>query len=195
MICLSTGTGKVGSIAWHPVQFTVRSHNVTQRQNARPKIQALSSIFREQLQSGRKLNGTFSFSASDKLSHISLIFVDNPYVTDLIALLHLPRIGIRANVFHPRIGRTFRTRYSSFMEKSQQRVIIYCFSLKGWSTRKVQKKLTDALALDVYSQAQTSRRLARFTAGGISRLDGARPTGKFSILGRPLELSSTKFSR
>jgi hypothetical protein len=37
------------------------------------------------------------------------------------------------------------------METSQQRAIIYDFSLKGWGAQKIQKKLTDTLGLDGYS--------------------------------------------
>jgi hypothetical protein len=42
------------------------------------------------------------------------------------------------------------------MEKSQQRVIIHDFSLKGWGARNIQKELTDTLGSDVYSQAHIS---------------------------------------
>jgi hypothetical protein len=40
------------------------------------------------------------------------------------------------------------------MEKSQQRAIIYYFSLKGRVAWKIQKELTDTLGSDIYSQAQ-----------------------------------------
>jgi hypothetical protein len=52
------------------------------------------------------------------------------------------------------------------MEKSQQRVIVYSFSLKGWP-RKIQKELTNALGSDGYSQVQISRWLARFSSGAF----------------------------
>jgi hypothetical protein len=41
------------------------------------------------------------------------------------------RIGIRGSAFQPFRTRTFKTHYIPFMEKSQQRAIIYYFSLKG----------------------------------------------------------------
>jgi hypothetical protein len=79
------------------------------------------------------------------------------------------------------------------MEKSQQRVIICCFSLKGWGDRKIQKELTDTLGSDEYSQAQISRWLARFSTGDISCLDEAQPGRPLSILGPTLEHFLEKF--
>jgi transposase len=68
------------------------------------------------------------------------------------------------------------------MEKSQRRMIINYFSLKGWSAQKIQKEITDTLGSDVRSQAQISRWLARFSLGDISCLDEARPGRPLSIL-------------
>jgi hypothetical protein len=65
------------------------------------------------------------------------------------------------------------------MEKSQQRGMIDEFLLKGWSTRKISKELTDTLGSDVYSQAQISRGLARFSTGGISCLVKFDPEDRF----------------
>jgi hypothetical protein len=111
---------------------------------------------------------TPSFSAFDRLSQIEVIFIDSPYGTDLIILVHLRRIGIQGNAFRPFSIRQFKTRYTSFMEKSQQRVIIYYFSLKDWDTRKIQKELINALGSDVYSQVQILHSLARFSMSDIS---------------------------
>jgi hypothetical protein len=122
------------------------------------------------------------FSASDKLSHIWVILIDCPCVTDLITLWHLHQIGIRGSAFRPFSTRTFKTRDTPFMEKSQQRVIIYHFSLKGWGARKIQNELMDALRLDVYLQAQISQWLAPFSVGDISCLDETRPGRPLSIL-------------
>jgi hypothetical protein len=79
------------------------------------------------------------------------------------------------------------------MEKSQQRVIIYYFSLKGWGARKIQKKLIDTFGSDGYSQAQISPWLARFCTGDISCFDEARPGRPLLILGRPLKHFLEKF--
>jgi hypothetical protein len=79
------------------------------------------------------------------------------------------------------------------MEKSQQRVIIDYFLLKGWGARKIQKELTDTLGSDVYSQAQISGWLTCFSTGDISCLDEARPGRPLSILGPPLEHFLEKF--
>jgi hypothetical protein len=79
------------------------------------------------------------------------------------------------------------------MEKSQRRVIIYSFLLKGWGARKIQKELTDTLGPDVYFQAKISRWFARFSTGDISCLDEARPGRLFSILGPWLEHFLEKF--
>jgi hypothetical protein len=79
------------------------------------------------------------------------------------------------------------------MEKSQQRVIIYYFSLKSWGARKIQKEFTDTLGSDVYSQVQISRWLARFSTDDISCLDEPRPRRPLSILGPPLEHFMEKF--
>jgi hypothetical protein len=43
------------------------------------------------------------------------------------------------------------------MEKSQERGIIYYFSLKDWDARTIQKELTDTLGSDEYSQIEISR--------------------------------------
>jgi hypothetical protein len=43
------------------------------------------------------------------------------------------------------------------MEKSQQRVIIYYFSLKGWGAWKIEKELTNALSSDIYIHKPRSR--------------------------------------
>jgi hypothetical protein len=39
------------------------------------------------------------------------------------------------------------------MEKSEQRVIIYDSSLKGWNAQKIQKELTNTLGSDDCLQA------------------------------------------
>jgi SNF family Na+-dependent transporter len=67
------------------------------------------------------------------------------------------------------------------MEKSQQRVLIYYFSLKGWSTRTIQKELTDTYGSDGSSQTQISQWFARFSTGKISWLDEARAGRRLSI--------------
>jgi hypothetical protein len=93
------------------------------------------------------------FLASDKLSHIYVRFLDNSYVTDLITLGLFRWIGIRGSGFRPVRTRTCERRDTPFMVKSQQRVILYYFSLKGWGARKIHNELADALGSDVYSQA------------------------------------------
>jgi hypothetical protein len=79
------------------------------------------------------------------------------------------------------------------METSQQRAIIYYFSLKAWSIPTIQKELTDIFASDVYSQAQISRWLAGFGTGGISCLAEARSGRPLSILEPSLEHFWEKF--
>jgi hypothetical protein len=79
------------------------------------------------------------------------------------------------------------------MEKTQPREIVYCFSLKGWRARKIQKELTDPHGSDEYSQAQIPRRLARFSKGDIFCLDDVRAGRALSILGPPLEYFLRKF--
>jgi hypothetical protein len=145
------------------------------------------------LQGGRNGMRTSSFSASDKLLHICIIFIDSPYGIDRITLWYLLRIGISGSAFRPFRRRTFQAHYAPFREKSQQREIIYGFSLKGWPAPKVQKKLADTLGSHVYSQAQISRWLARLNPGNISCLDEARPGRPLSILGLPLEHFLEKF--
>jgi hypothetical protein len=73
------------------------------------------------------------------------------------------------------------------MEASQQRVLIYYFSLKGWGARKIQKEFTDAFDSGAYLQTQISRSLAHFSTNDISCLDEARPGRQLSILGPPLK--------
>jgi hypothetical protein len=87
----------------------------------------------------------------------------------------------------------FKAPDTAFMGKFQPRVIIYSFSLKGWAARKIQKELTDTLGSDVYSQAQTSRWLARFSMVDISCLDQAQPGRLLSILGPSQEHFLEKF--
>jgi transposase len=99
---------------------------------------------------------------------------------------HLGRMGIRGLAFPRFSTRTFTTLSPPFMEKSQQQVFVYYFSLKGWRVRKIQKELTDTLGPDVYSQAQISRWPARLSTGDISLFDEPRPGRRFSILRPPL---------
>jgi hypothetical protein len=66
-------------------------------------------------------------------------------------------------------------------------VIIYCFSLKGWGARTIQKELTDTLGSDICSQAQISRWFARFSMGGISCLDEARSGRLLPVMEPPVE--------
>jgi hypothetical protein len=79
------------------------------------------------------------------------------------------------------------------MKKSQRQIILYYFSLKDWAARKIQKKLTDALGSDGYSQAQISRWLARFSAGDISCLDELRLGKSLLTMGPSLEHFLEKF--
>jgi hypothetical protein len=57
------------------------------------------------------------------------------------------------------------------------------FLLKSRDAREIQKDPTNTLVSDVYSQAQISRSITRFSTGDISYLDEARPGRLLSILG------------
>jgi hypothetical protein len=83
------------------------------------------------------------FSISDALWHMWGWFIGCPSVTSLITLWHFRRIGIRGLLFRPFSTLRFKTRYTPFIQKSQQRVIVYYFSLKGWGARKSQHEFTD----------------------------------------------------
>jgi hypothetical protein len=69
------------------------------------------------------------------------------------------------------------------MKKTQQRVIIYHFSLKGWDACKIQKELAETLGTDAYSQVQVSHWLTRFNTKDFSCLDELRTGKPLSNLG------------
>jgi hypothetical protein len=117
---------------------------------------------------------TCFFSDSDKLASGDGRFRHSTCVAYFITFWHHHRIDIRRLANRPFKNGTLKVPYLSLMEKSQQRVIIYYFSLKGWGARTIRKETAEALGADAYSQVQALRRPTQFGTGDISCLDELR---------------------
>jgi hypothetical protein len=91
------------------------------------------------LQRGRQVMTTFPFSASNKLSHIEVRLMDSPYVTDLITVWDLRRIGVRGSRFPPFSVSTFKVLSPGFAPTLQSTYLRRWINIPSCSSKELQQ--------------------------------------------------------